>query len=142
VFQTFLSWTTFFSMLLYANLCHSLSLYFTMHNCLSPPPPPLHLPLTYHYRHTPTLLTHTHTRPCPPQTAPFVGINSCLTNPQQGGLAAMPWGSTLPHTLHLLHLHAGDVRAIREHWDVAVGWLGLLKASRSPDGASSQVKST
>ena len=76
-----------------------------------------------------------------PETAPFVGINSCLTNPELGkgglggaGVAAMPWGATLPHTLHLLHLHADDNRTIAEHFPVAVGWLSLLEAARRPDG--------
>ena len=76
-----------------------------------------------------------------PETAPFVGINSCLTNPELGkgglggsGIAAMPWGSTLAHTLHLLHVHADDNRTIGEHFPVAVGWLSLLEAARRPDG--------
>jgi alpha-L-rhamnosidase len=76
-----------------------------------------------------------------PETAPFVGINSCLTNPELGkgglggaGVAAMPWGATLPHTLHLLRIHADDNRTIAEHYPVAIGWLALLEAARAPDG--------
>ena len=69
-----------------------------------------------------------------PETAPFVGIDSCLTNPEIGGIASMPWGAALPYTLHLLHLHAEDNRTIAEHFPVAVGWVALLEAARRPDG--------
>ena len=69
-----------------------------------------------------------------PETAPFVGIDSCLTNPELGGIASMPWGSALPYTLNLLLVHADDQRSVAEHYPVAREWVALLEAARQPDG--------
>ena len=69
-----------------------------------------------------------------PETAPFVGIATCDTLDGHAGAGPMQWGATLPHTLHLLYMHANDTTTLRQHFATAVEWMDLLERSRQPNG--------